>query len=146
MNKIDFIRENNRIENIHRDPLPAEIDEYDRFITLDEVTVTELERFVSVYQPGAVLRREIGLDVRVGRHMPPPGGHDIEVQLTSLLDNIDRMKPWVAHVRYETIHPFTDCNGRSGRMLWAWTMLGHPFMDLGFLHAFYYQSLDTQRI
>ena len=40
-------------------------------------------------------------------------------------------------------HPFTDGNGRSGRALWLWQMNNHaPF---GFLHTFYYQTLENSR-
>ncbi len=56
MASISFIRESNRIEGIGRDPTQAEIDEHDRFLTLDHIDEYELSRFVEVYQPGARLR------------------------------------------------------------------------------------------
>lgn len=140
-----FVQESNRIEGIHRDPLWNEVYEADRFLHLEEVTVQELEEFVSIYQPGARLRRSPGMNVRVGRHIPPSGGYLIEGILRDLLDDIDavRVDPWTAHCRYETLHPFTDCNGRSGRILWAWQMGPEAALDLGFLHAFYYQTLQN---
>ena len=49
--------------------------------------------------------------------------------------------------RYETLHPFMDGNGRSGRILWAWQMIEHniaPGLSLGFLHAYYYQTLAAR--
>ncbi len=146
MDKIDFIRESNRIEGIHRDPTPAEVSEYDRFMALDKVYAHDLEKFVTVYQLNAVLRRQAGMDVRVGSHIAPPGGPLIEEQLTNLLLDIEQgLGPWEAHMRYETLHPFTDGNGRSGRMLWAWQM--GPFkMELGFLHSFYYQTLQNRAV
>lgn len=52
----DFVKESNRIEGIRREPTQAEMDEHDRFLMLDEVTLTDLVQFVSVCQPGAVLR------------------------------------------------------------------------------------------
>ena len=142
MNARDFVRESNRIEGIHRDPADAEISEFERFMHLEKIYVHDLEKFVSVYQSNAVLRRQHGMNVRVGGHTPPPGGPHIEELLTNLLLDIDAGLPaWDAHIRYETIHPFSDGNGRSGRMLWAWQM-GPFHLGLNFLHKFYYQTLN----
>lgn len=137
-----LVRESNKIEGIVREPTDEEMDEAVRFMELDEVTVADLERFVSIYQPSAILRRPVGLDVRVGGYVAPPGGPRIEQQLTELLRDIKAgLDPYEAHLRYETLHPFSDGNGRSGRMLWAWQM--GPFkINLGFLHTFYYQTLN----
>jgi Fic family protein len=63
------------------------------------------------------------------------------------LPGIERgdLSPFAAHVRYEHLHPFTDGNGRSGRAIWAWQMLyqGRGEIPLGFLHHFYYQSIQN---
>ena len=141
---IKFVEESNRIEGITRAPTSGELLEFERFLDLPKITVEELERFVSVYQPGAVLRERQGLDVRVGRHFPPLGGPLIRKYLEGLLDCLERDSgpAYFTHIRYEDLHPFTDGNGRSGRALWAWQMKQFP---LGFLHHFYYQTLDHQQ-
>lgn len=137
-----FLKESNRIEGIHRPPTDHELAAFEYFLQLDEVTVWDLRQLVEVFQPGAIIRSKFGLDVRVGAYVAPPGGPHIVEHLTDLLRDIEAgLDPWTAHCRYESLHPFTDGNGRSGRALWAWQM--GPFkLGLGFLHAFYYQTLS----
>ncbi len=144
-----FIRQSNLIEGITRDPTEAEIDATERFVS-GKATVETLERLVTVYEPGAQLRFKLGMDVRVGRHVPPRGGVQVVVALRLLLERatLEDLSPWETHLGYETLHLFTDGNGRSGRALWAWQMRnsgrlwGRP---LSFLHAFYYQTLQEVR-
>jgi len=138
----DLVAESNRIEGIYREPSAAEIAEHRRFMQLSAVTVEELQNFVKVYQPNAVLRDRPGLNVRVGSYYPPPGGPEIRERLEKLLKLVDSHTPWQIHIAYETLHPFTDGNGRSGRMLWYWCMQElNP--QLIFLHRFYYQTLQS---
>jgi hypothetical protein len=112
------------------------------------MTVGALEEFVEVVA-ARPLRRAVGQDVRVGNHRPPRGGPSIEGHLEDLLSAVNggRVSPYEAHRRYETLHPFLDGNGRSGRALWAWQMLrdGLDPFALPFLHRWYYQSLDAAR-
>lgn len=143
----EFVRESNRIEGINREPTAAEIDAHDQFCALRQVALVNLEWFVNVVEPGARLRSEPGLNVRVGNHIPPAGGPDILVNIRDLLENVNtqRWSPFAVHMAYETLHPFTDGNGRSGRVLWLWQMGGIELASLGFLHHFYYQTLEAQR-
>lgn len=144
MNEIDFIRESNRIEGITRDPTQDEIYEFQRFMALMVIERQDLEKFVSIYQPGAKLRNQPGMDVRVGSHKPFRGGQMIVRELDSIIFDVcnQRADAYLIHRRYETLHPFMDCNGRSGRMLWAWQVRD---FSIGFLHRYYYQSLDNSR-
>jgi len=143
----DFVEESNKIEGIIRPPTESEISVLDNLLDLDYINVDDLVAFVTVYQPDAKLRIN-GEMVRVGNHTPPPGGQAILYHLEACLDQANKgsMSPYEVHVEYETLHPFTDCNGRSGRALWLWMMRRDGSdVPLGFLHTFYYQSLDGVR-
>lgn len=117
-----FIRESNGIAGIEREPTREEIEEMKGFLALPEITVKELLRFIAIYEPSAMLR---------------------EREELSLLLRVPKLSAYDRHVRYETLRPFTDCNGRSGRALWLWDMKGKA--PLGFLNTWYYQSLEASR-
>lgn len=151
----DFIRQSLAIEGIHREPTEAEIMEWFRFMDLEEVTIADLEQFISVYQPTTayddgcptVLRDQEGMDVSIGGKWAPRGGPRIRVALEALLEAMaeyagDPESAWRAHIEYEHLHPFLDGNGRSGRMLWCWMMGDAPTLSLSFLQAFYYETLQ----
>lgn len=144
-----FVTESNKIEGIHREPTEAELAASQHFIDLSVVQVADLCAFVSTCAPGATLRTKAGMNVQIGDHLPPPGGPLIKRRLEDLLERANKDEdPYTIHVAYETLHPFLDGNGRSGRILWAWQMLrigAWPRLKLGFLHAFYYQSLSGSR-
>lgn len=136
----DFVRESNRIEGIYRAP-PCDIAAHAQLLALDRVTLGDLVAFIAIIQPNAVLRDRPGLDVYVGDHVPPPGSAHIPVLLDKILEVARVSDPYHVHQAYETLHPFTDGNGRSGRALWLWMMGGMERAPLGFLHHWYYQSL-----
>lgn len=131
-----FMHESNKIEGILRKPYEEEIQEFIRFLNLENVTIEDLNKFVSVHEPNAVLRDKYDMNVRVGSYYPPFGGPDIPIELQKILDS--NLSAYHKHLLYEKLHPFTDCNGRSGRALWAQQTKDLSF---GFLHMFYYQTL-----
>lgn len=147
MNDIElrrFIVQSNMIEGINREPTEEEIEVHRAFLSVHTIDVCDLEGLVAVLA-NAPLRREKGMNVRVGNHVPPPGGPNIEMQLAYILEHACRWTPWATHLAYETLHPFMDGNGRSGRALWLRMMADRPSLPLGFLHAFYYQTLSEVR-
>lgn len=143
-----FVRESNRIEGITATPHVSEIRALNNVLAAPVLTVELLRDYVWTIAR-APLRDKPGLDVRVGRHLPPRGGPEIRDELTSLLCDICEHRsasgetPFSTHLRYETLHPFMDGNGRSGRAVWLWMMGGIENAPLGFLHTFYYQSLEA---
>lgn len=141
-----FVRESNVVEGIFCEPTKPELEAHKRFLSLDRVEVSDLEEFVSACEPGAKLRAEKGMDVRVGNHFPLPGGSEVAERLEEILGWANgETPPWDVHCEYEHLHPFIDCNGRSGRVLWAWQQYRQcqPLgLSYGFLQAFYYQTLE----
>ena len=147
-----FVRESNRIEGIAKTH-KREIAAHQEFIALREVTVEDLVTLVGVLQPNARLRDSASVPgVRVGDHIAPPSGPAIRADLEMYLWGArNGRSPFDVHRSYETLHPFTDGNGRSGRTLWLWQRLRSGERNaamatrLGFLHSFYYQTLAAIR-
>lgn len=59
------------------------------------------------------------IQVRVGNHIPPKP-EDVKSEMLRWFKDYKTLTPKEAHIRFETIHPFVDGNGRVGRMLMWW--------------------------
>lgn len=145
----EFVRESNAIEGIVREPSEHEVFAHLQLFDVEELEVRDVAQFVRIIC-GAELRDRVGMDVRVGTHRPPPGGPEIRHWLQKHLGRHYRFglySPHVAHLEYEDLHPFMDGNGRSGRALWAYSMLrlGRNPFEIPFLRAFYYETLSRNR-
>lgn len=66
-----------------------------------------------------------------GRLCPAPIA--VRPMLEKWCEKVNAMKTpteediWKTHLAYESIHPFIDGNGRSGRLLWLWLRYKHGF-------------------
>lgn len=148
MNWFEFVAESNRIEGIVRPPTEKELSITQFFVTGAKPTIESLSELAKVYAgERAQLRIRDDMNVRVGNYYPPRGGPHIRAKLQNLLERIEDSDPQSFHVQYESLHPFIDGNGRTGRALWAWQMYRQQpeMLDLNFLHAFYYQTLAAAK-
>ena len=146
-----FIVESNRIEGIHHTGA-EDLAAHETFLARPMIKPADLSIFVSTIAPGERLRTVYGMGVTVGDHVAPAGGPTIVHLLNNITTNLRNRSPYENHVLYEDLHPFTDGNGRSGRVLWLWQMINHGSKldgrrarELLFFHTMYYQSLRGSR-
>ncbi len=81
--------------------------------------------------------------VRVGALIPPPPQliPDLMTDLEKYINSEEPMpliKAGLAHVQFETIHPFLDGNGRIGRLLIALMLIDNKLLDEPILYLSYY--------
>ena len=86
-------------------------------------------------EAGVVRRRKViigpsGCPIHDARFVPPPGDDRLQAGVDSWADALTRESPLppvvqiaMSHYQFETLHPFTDGNGRVGRLLIVLQML-----------------------
>jgi Fic family protein len=82
--------------------------------------------------------------VRVGELVPPPATAvaDLMSGLEKYINEASEMPPLIkaglAHVHFETIHPFLDGNGRIGRLLIVLMLINDGLLKLPIIYLSYY--------
>lgn len=142
-NLMEFAKESNRIEGItSQRENDRMLEKLYKFLKLEKLTVEN----VCEFNEWGMLRDKEGMDVMVGSHIPSKGGMLIGFKFSTQMAaaNDPGCCPYLLHCSFEKIHPFMDGNGRTGRAIWLWQMVNHHDYDLslGFLHKWYYQSLN----
>ena len=143
-----FLIESNKIEGITEFDIESEMTAARIFLNKKRITEHDLENFVSIIQEDAQLRGEPSIPgVQVGGRVAPNSWPEVLIALDKILRDANYLvDPWRIHCEYEHLHPFTDGNGRSGRMLWLWmvqdSLTGNSIL---FLQAFYYDTLSNVR-
>lgn len=142
-----FLEMSNAIEGIDEPVTQSDVDVVWMFINKDTVYVQDVNDLVYYFQPDARLRDGIGCHaaVKLGDYTPPPAGHHILDRLNELLVKVNLYveNPYQAydlHIEYESLHPYSDGNGRSGRIL-LYRMLKGNFGPYDFLTWWYIQSM-----
>ena len=142
----EFILESNKIEGI-TGFTERDIRSHEDLLNEPKLTAECVVTFVARVAEAEV-RSQPGMDVYIGNYYPPKGGPKIWSQLVTLcqIANGGNISPYNLHREYESLHPFMDGNGRSGRAIWAWMMVQKGRLhNSSFLHAWYYQSLEQSR-
>jgi Fic family protein len=143
--KLAFIRESSHIERESerrgdREALEMAIEE--PIESLEDILY--LHRLLADGKSFAGKLRTV--QVYVGGHVPP-SPENVPRAMEKFIDMYPVMDSWRAHNEFEKIHPFQDYNGRVGRVIWASKAVHEEGYDLslGFLHKYYYQTLNHYR-
>jgi Fic family protein len=119
------IRESNLIEGI-TDPREVEqsLKAWELLMEqpcLDHDVIREVQRIVTANQRNlrddqrGAYRDVSHTNVRVGSYRPPTWDK-VAALMHYWVRDLDNRSPWINHVIYESVHPFADGNGRTGRL------------------------------
>lgn len=154
----EHIRQSNLIEDIDSfRALEDSLEAWDFLSAVDELNhevIHVVHRLVTDHQDDLPLRYkgvyrgpEARFDVSVGDHDAPRWQRVPEL-MDYWLELQPRRTAWDNHVAFETIHPYLDGNGRTGRMVMWWqeTREGEPpTLFEAHRRSLYYRDLQTGR-
>ena len=147
MKLLTFLMESNAIEGILLPPSQYQVGAATIFLALNKIKVADVSNIVNIFEPEVRLRERFGMDTMVGDYIAPQGGPEVRGILNKILERINSNSnhPVYHHKDFQNLHPYTDCNGRSGRLVWLWQMKKFDYQIFGsFLRTFYYQTLEQQ--
>lgn len=154
----EHIRQSNMIENIYDE---AEITQslvawnyllqggpltHDLICGAQRVITNNQQDLPPAYK--GVYRHHVYVNVMVGNYQPPRY-QEVQRLMNRFLAEHGQRAPWENHVFFESVHPFADGNGRTGRMLmWHQEVeLGQePTLFLAKNRFRYYNELDQDNI
>lgn len=156
-----FLKESYAIEGIHSGVPMQDILTALDFMKDPSTSVEKLSgslcNWIDLVQPFCTLRTLSTQNVQVGNHRAPTGGGEIRWRFEQLIDATMQSQQeeglvvsvFEVHRRFQNLHPFTDGNGRAGRLL----ALRHAhFQDseaykmmtsVGWLRTWYFLSLQN---
>lgn len=127
-----YIRGSNAIEGIYDD---AEIEQslkaWEFLTAQDELThgvICKVQKMITINQTNlrpdqrGYYRSMSKTNVSVGGRYAPDHSL-VDSLMQGWLEDLPKMQPLIGHVRFESIHPFVDGNGRTGRMIYWFVCL-----------------------
>ena len=123
-----FVRVSNRIAGIIREPTVAEIGAHRGLLAVSALRVENLELFVHHVSPGAALRQPS--DVEVAYH--DASQSNVRADLSTIVEaaRTNSASAYRLHQLFRMLGPFTDANGRCGRVLRMWQLMRGSRQDL----------------
>jgi Fic family protein len=124
-----YIKASNEIEGIYSEEEDAQSllawAYLEQLTLLSHVDIMRVQKIITLHQTDlqpnerGYYRGMAGnmTNVSVGGRVAPDYSH-VEQLMKDWLVDVPFMTPLVGHIRFESIHPFRDGNGRTGRMLY----------------------------